>query len=543
MRNAHIFWSTRGKEYSIRTLLAVLAVALLIVPFATAWYRHLLGLQVTEQFATAPAVLTGHQRANAEAVGDDLPDRTPPVVLSYHDIRPVTPTEKYPNPLTNPGYHYVVTPEAFDAQLTALAAAGYKSLTSDQYVDYLSGGEVPDRSVLITFDDGTHGLWTYADEILERHGMHGVAFLITGNVGAKRPYYLTWQEIDRLAASGRWDFESHTRKMHARMPVNRSGELASEMVHRRWLFEFDRAETLDEFEQKIRMDLSASIDDIVAHGLPRPRLFAFPFSEGYRDPEGGDPQAAAVAAGVVKDLFACGFNNAPPQPLPAGARAATVGMVGRIELTQDSTVDELLDKLHARTPVTPAQAPPSERTDLWTLLDDSPAPVRAAGTDVTLLGEGTWEGIAYGRHATADWASYRSSVLIRGLAAAGVENAALVTRIGTGSEVSAQVSSDRMRLTVGLGANPVVVGELPLPPADVHTVGVTVSPTATDVIVDGEYALSVPSDGGTDAYGGIGLTSSRTADSAPWPVFSGLTVSEAGPAPNVIAGVGVPLRG
>ena len=103
MRNAHIFWSTRGKEYSIRTLLAVLAVALLIVPFATAWYRHLLGLQVTEQFATAPAVLTGHQRANAEAVGDDLPDRTPPVVLSYHDIRPVTPTEKYPNPLTNPG--------------------------------------------------------------------------------------------------------------------------------------------------------------------------------------------------------------------------------------------------------------------------------------------------------------------------------------------------------------------------------------------------------------------------------------------------------
>ena len=53
---------------------------------------------------------------------------------------------------------------------------------------------------MITFDDGTHGLWTHADKILERHGMHGVSFLITGNVGAKRPYYLSWQEIDRMAA-------------------------------------------------------------------------------------------------------------------------------------------------------------------------------------------------------------------------------------------------------------------------------------------------------------------------------------------------------
>ena len=62
----------------------------------------------------------------------------------------------------------------------------------------------------------------------------------------------------------------------------------------------------------------------------------------------------------------------------------------------------------------------------------------------------------------------------------GVENAALVTRIGTGKEVSAQVNSDFMRLSVGLGANAVVIGELPLPPNDQHTVAITVSPSATE---------------------------------------------------------------
>ena len=541
--DAHTSWPQLASRYSIRISLTLLSIVLLIIPFATAWYLHVLGRQVTEQLATTPAVLTADQLAAAHAATRVLPGRTPPVVLSYHDIRPAAPTEKYPNPLSNPGYHFVVTPEAFDAQLTALAAAGYSSLTSDQYVDYLSGGEIPERSVLITFDDGTHGLWTYADAILERHRMHGVAFLITGNVGAKRPYYLTWQEIDRMASTGRWDFQSHTRKMHARMPIDTHGQQASEMVHRRWLFEFNRRETLAEFELKIRQDLKGSVEDIVAHGLPRPRLFAFPFSEGYRDGTVGDPQAAAVAAGVVREMFVCGFNNAPPQPLPSGARAVAVGMVGRIELTLDSTVEDLIGKVRARTPVTPAQAPPSARTDLWTLLDDSPAPARANGGEVRLDGTGTWEGIAYGRHSTADWASYRGSVTVHGLSADGVENAAVVTRIGTGKEVSAQVSSDRMRLTVGLGANPVVVGELALPQSDAHTVDFTVSPTSTDVVVDGSHRLSARSDGGPDAYGGIGLTSSRETNTAPWPVFEELSVSEGTPAPNVRAGVGIPLPG
>ena len=110
------------------------------------------------------------------------------------------------------------------------------------------------------------------------------------------------------------------------------------------------------------------------------------------------------------------------------------------------------------------------------MLDDFPAPVRANGDEVRLLGPGSWEGIAYGRHATADWASYQASVTMNGLSVYGVENAALVTRIGTGKEVSALVNSDFMRLSVGLGANAVVIGELPLPPNDQHTVAITGRP-------------------------------------------------------------------
>jgi biofilm PGA synthesis lipoprotein PgaB len=230
-------WAAQLGRRAVQWSFAMLAVVLVVTPFVVAWYLHVLGLQVSEQHSTPAAVLTSAQRALAADIDARLPSRTPPVVLAYHDIRPVVASEQHPDPAADPRHHFIVTPEAFDAQLSALEAAGYTSITSDQYVDYLNGGEVPQRSVLITFDDGTHGLWTYADRILERHGMHGVSFLITGNVGAKRPYYLTWQEIDRMAQSGRWDFQSHTRKMHARLPVDANGTLASEMSHRRWLFE------------------------------------------------------------------------------------------------------------------------------------------------------------------------------------------------------------------------------------------------------------------------------------------------------------------
>ncbi len=530
----------RLRRGAIRLALALVAVVLVAIPVSVAWYLHVVGLQVGKQQETPATVLTAGQAAAAAAAGAGLPDRTAPVVLAYHDIRPVAATTEYPDPAGNPHYRLVVTPEMFDAQLTALQAAGYTSITSQEYVAYLRGGAIPRRSVLITFDDGTHGLWTHADKILQRHGMHGVAFLITGDVGKNRPYYLSWQEIDRMAASGRWDFQSHTHKMHARLPVDANGTLASELVSRRWLFEKSRRETLGEFEQKIRHDLSASVADIVDHGLPRPTLFAFPFSEGYRGSDGGDPQAAAVTARVINELFVGSFNNATPRPSPAGARAAAVGMVDRIEVTHSSTVQELLEQVRRRTPVSPAQASPANRPDLWRTMTGGPPPVTVSGDEVRLLGPGRWRAVAWGLQATADWASYRGSVTVSGLAADTDVNGSLITRVGTANPVSVQVSDDYVRLVVDDGRDQRTIAAAPLPAAGRHLVEFTVSPTATTVVVDGLVRLAAPADGRPDSYGGIGLSSHRDAESVPWPVFRELNVSKGADSPTVRSGVGIP---
>ena len=132
---------------------------------------------------------------------------------------------------------------------------------------------------------------------------------------------------------------------------------------------------------------------------------------------------------------------------------------------------------------------------------------------------------------------------MRGLSAQGVENAALIARVGTGKEVSAQLSSDYLRLSRGLGPHPEVIGELPLIASDKHTVTMTVSPTAIMVVVDGSVRLSVPADAGPGSYGGIGLTSSRKTKSTSWPSFTALSVTKGPDLPNVRSGVGVPVGG
>ncbi|PTN52079.1 hypothetical protein DAI43_06145, partial [Achromobacter xylosoxidans] len=91
-------------------------------------------------------------------------------VLMYHHVTPA-------------GGMIAATPDVFEAQISRLARAGYQSLSADQFAAYLAGGAAPERSVLITFDDGYLNNWVHAHPVLARHGMRAVLFTITGWIG------------------------------------------------------------------------------------------------------------------------------------------------------------------------------------------------------------------------------------------------------------------------------------------------------------------------------------------------------------------------
>ncbi|WP_024304239.1 polysaccharide deacetylase family protein [Pseudogulbenkiania sp. MAI-1] len=159
------------------------------------------------------------------------PARAVPVLM-YHHVSP------------NKGL-VTVSPATFEAQMRWLAEHGWTTLSADDFAGFLAGRPVPDKSVLVTFDDGYLDNWVYAHPVLERFGQRATLFTITGWIGdgAVRPHaasgqplpdtpdhkackravdegradavMMRWSEIEAARAAGTFEFHSHTHS-HAR---------------------------------------------------------------------------------------------------------------------------------------------------------------------------------------------------------------------------------------------------------------------------------------------------------------------------------------
>jgi len=119
-------------------------------------------------------------------------------------------------------------PESFGRKLHYLAHNGYRTLSAAEYLDILSASApAPERAVVLTFDDGRASLASVGAPLLQSHGMTGIVFLVPGRTPVRAaPSFaagadtslLAWDQIESLAASGTFDFQSHTLH-HARIHV------------------------------------------------------------------------------------------------------------------------------------------------------------------------------------------------------------------------------------------------------------------------------------------------------------------------------------
>lgn len=110
-----------------------------------------------------------------------------------------------------------IAQSVFARQMTALAEAGWRTLTLEQFAVSLPTPHSP-RSFLLTFDDGYASLADNAYPLLAELGFTATTFLITDYVGKingwdvqytwRRLPHLTWDQIARWQGRG-FDFASH----------------------------------------------------------------------------------------------------------------------------------------------------------------------------------------------------------------------------------------------------------------------------------------------------------------------------------------------
>ncbi len=149
------------------------------------------------------AVTSASPEASSNGPSDILSKPEVPI-LCYHRISP-----------TAKGA-YSVTPATFAGQIKALSDSGYHTVTPNQLYDYLLYNKaLPDKPVMITFDDSRSEHGAIAAPLLEKYGFRGVFFIMTITYGKKN--YLTTDEIAGLAKAGHtvglhtWDHTMVTR--------------------------------------------------------------------------------------------------------------------------------------------------------------------------------------------------------------------------------------------------------------------------------------------------------------------------------------------
>src|SRR5688500_17176361 len=105
------------------------------------------------------------------AVADSEWRRQRLVILCYHSIS-LRDEHAWNQPL-------YMQPSDFEARLKRLKRGGWNVLPLDEAVHGLYAGELPERSVVITFDDGTYDVYRQALPRLQAYGFPATVYLTT----------------------------------------------------------------------------------------------------------------------------------------------------------------------------------------------------------------------------------------------------------------------------------------------------------------------------------------------------------------------------
>lgn len=134
-------------------------------------------------------------------------------VLCYHDVNP-----KQSNAL-------LLDPEKFKAQMQYLKDNNYIPITLEELYGFLKENkEIPTKSVVITFDDGYKGNYTYAYPILKDLNFKATIFMISDFVN--NDLYLSKKELKELSDNG-IEIQSHTDKHHDLSKLSKEAQIST----------------------------------------------------------------------------------------------------------------------------------------------------------------------------------------------------------------------------------------------------------------------------------------------------------------------------
>lgn len=116
---------------------------------------------------------------------------------------------------------FTVSSTKFDSDMNALKENGYTAISYEELYDFVyNNGELPDKPIIITFDDGYESNYKYAYPTLKNLNMKATISIIVSMVG-KDTYkgrqafkHFSYDDAKEMYDSGLIDIQTHTYSLH-----------------------------------------------------------------------------------------------------------------------------------------------------------------------------------------------------------------------------------------------------------------------------------------------------------------------------------------
>ena len=116
-------------------------------------------------------------------------------ILIFHSTRPYIESD------TPAVRRYIATPDTLEQELAYLRDHGYVSVNFDDLVSHImKNTPLPQRPIILSFDDDWESQYTYAFPLLEKYGFTATFYIWTAVVG--REHHMSWDQIRTLGQAG-----------------------------------------------------------------------------------------------------------------------------------------------------------------------------------------------------------------------------------------------------------------------------------------------------------------------------------------------------
>lgn len=180
----------------------------------------------------------------------------------------------YHHVLKSPGRwgDYIVSPDTIEGDFKYLKERGYTAVGVSDLLAYAEGKkELPEKPVMITFDDGQQSFEPYVLPLLEKYDMRAVLGIVgsyadayTENEDDNINYsYFSWPQLAALIESPRVELGVHSYDMHS--------------LNGRQGCKIKNGESKTDYSAKLNADLDKAEERFMQYLHFKPLLFVYPY--------------------------------------------------------------------------------------------------------------------------------------------------------------------------------------------------------------------------------------------------------------------------